>query len=72
MTDIVKVALIAATPGVVGSILGFLNRLLIKQVEKNTNNMLTTIRNERNVATTRADHAEGMALGVKQEQDRPK
>ena len=72
MTDIVKVALIAATPGVVGSVLGFLNRLLIKKVETNTNNKLDKILGERNAATSRADTAEGMAAGIKQEQDRPK
>jgi hypothetical protein len=72
MTDIVKVALIAAMPGIVGSVLSFLNRLLIKKVEKNTNNKLDTILSERNAASARADRAEGMAQGVKQEQDRSK
>ena len=57
--------------------LGFLNWRLQKAthstvatIEKNTNNKLDQLLEQRNVAATRADVAEGTLAGVKAEQDR--
>jgi hypothetical protein len=77
MSDLVLVALIAATPGIVASIISFINGRQIgrvdktvKIVEKNTNDMLTKVTEQRNAATTRADHAEGKAEGKKEAEEK--
>lgn len=44
----------------------------LAEVEKQTNNMNTELRQQRNAATTRADVAEGHAAGITAEQERTK
>jgi hypothetical protein len=73
----VKVAFITATPSTIAAFLSYLNSRHIQRisstvatVEKNTNDMLSKLKVERDTATARADQAEGHAEGVKAEQDR--
>jgi hypothetical protein len=67
MEPTVEIALIAAVPptviGLVTLVLGILTRSKLNVVEKNTNNMLSRLTDERNTASTRADTAEAHAQG---------
>lgn len=77
MSDQVQIALITGLtvglPSIVSSFIwGWTNRKKINTIEQNTNNKLDQILLERNLATTRADSAEGQIAGVKAEQERTK
>jgi hypothetical protein len=65
------IAFIAAVPPTVSSIMwGWVNHSKISTVEKQTNDMNTELRNQRNAASTRADTAEGKLQGQLDERAR--
>lgn len=77
MSDPVEIALITGLtvglPSIISSFIwGWTNRKKIVTIEKNTNNKLDMLLDQRNAATTRADVAEGHAAGVTAEQERTK
>ena len=64
MDPTVKVAIIAAIPPTISSLMwGYINHKKLQTVEVNTNHRLDKLLQERNTATTRADTAEAHALG---------
>lgn len=64
--------LVSVTVGIFSIILQTRGNRKLAEVEKQTNNMNTELRQQRNAATTRADVAEGHAAGITAEQDRTK
>lgn len=73
MDPTVKVAIIAAIPPTISAFLwGWVNNKKLTTVEKNTNNKLDQVLDQRNAAVSRADKLQGQIEGTKAEQDRMK